>query len=146
MFKSQSEQYKVIVRKSKVPKMDWKEEIRDLSTSLNNFGSLKTYKGGEALKRPAPLCRFFSSQIFSNCCLRSRIFSFQSILACRGESSNYIWGTLDLLKDYFTFKASWLSRPPGGNNSRTTGTCESKVACTFPKNKSQEALNHVLIL
>ena len=60
--------------------------MRDLSTSLNNFGSLKkTTKGGGALKRPAPLCSFFCSQNSSNCCLRSRIFPFQSILACRGS-------------------------------------------------------------
>ena len=42
-------------------------------------------KGGGTLKRPAPLCMFFCSQNSSNCCLRSRIFSFQSILACRGS-------------------------------------------------------------
>ena len=45
----------------------------------------KTTKGNGL--KPPPLCSFFCrfccSQNSSNCCLRSRIFSFQSILACR---------------------------------------------------------------
>ena len=45
----------------------------------------KPTKGGGLLKRLAPLCRFFSSQNSSNCCLRSRILSFQSFLVCRGS-------------------------------------------------------------
>ena len=44
----------------------------------------KTYKGGGALKRP-PLCRFFSLPKFFEHLLKSRIFSFQSLLACRGS-------------------------------------------------------------
>ena len=37
-------------------KMDWKEKIRDLSTSLNNFGSLEKHtKGGGGLRPPPPL-------------------------------------------------------------------------------------------
>ena len=54
MLKSQSGKYKVIVRKSKVPKMDWKEKIRDLSTSLNNLSDRRPTKGGGGGLRPPP--------------------------------------------------------------------------------------------
>ena len=34
---------------------DFEMFVNDLSNSSNNFESWKTYKGGGALKRPAPL-------------------------------------------------------------------------------------------
>ena len=43
-----------------------------------------------AEKPTAPLCTFLRSQNSSNCCLRSRIFSFQSILACRGSQKLHL--------------------------------------------------------
>ena len=57
----------------------------------------KTYKGG-ALKRPAPLCRFPLSHKLFRLVLKSRIFSFQSILACCGSEKLY-FGDLELTQN-----------------------------------------------
>ena len=53
LLKFQSEKYKVIVRKSKVPKMDWKEKYETLSSSSKNF-ERDTYKGGRGALAPRP--------------------------------------------------------------------------------------------
>ena len=58
--------------------MDGKEKYETLSSSSKNF-ERDTYK----------LFRLV---------LKSRIFSFPSILPCRGEAENYILGTLGLRK------------------------------------------------
>ena len=60
-----------------------------LSTSLNNCGSLKNLQRGGALKRPAPLCRFFLSQNSSNCCLSLVFFPFNPFWLA-GALKNYI--------------------------------------------------------
>ena len=73
--------------------MDWKEKIRDLSTSLNNFGSLKNQQTGAG--RPPPFVGFWLLPKFFEHLLKSRIFSFQSILACRG-SQKLLFGDLGL--------------------------------------------------
>ena len=125
--------------------MDWKEKIRDLSTSLNNFGSLKNLqRGGGALKR-LPLCRFLSSQNSSNCCLRSRICSFQSILACRGSQKLY-FGDLELTKTNTLYFSELAKSPSRGQENMKNVSWESKVACKSSKKSSQEALNRVLTL
>ena len=54
-----------------------KEKIRDLSTSLNNFGSLKKQRGG-ALKRPAPFVFLWLPHFFE-LLLKSRIFLWRLI-------------------------------------------------------------------
>ena len=59
MLKSQSEKYKVTVRKSKVPKMDWKEKYETLISSSKNFESWKTYKGGRGALAPRPPLQVF---------------------------------------------------------------------------------------
>ena len=46
------------------------------------IGSLKNYKGGGALKRPAPLCRFLRSQNSSNCCLSLVFVGFNFLILC----------------------------------------------------------------
>ena len=61
---------------------DWSQQIRDLSTSLNNFGSLKKPQGGGALKRPARLCVFLGSQNSSNCCLSLVFVGFNLLILC----------------------------------------------------------------
>ena len=58
----------------------------------------KPTRGGAPPKFSPPLCRFLRSQNSSNCCLRSRIFPFNPFWLA-GALKNYIWGTLDLLKD-----------------------------------------------
>ena len=60
-------------------------DYETLSNSSKNFGSQKTYKGGRRPKAAAPLCMFFSHPKLFILVLKSRIFSFQSILACRGS-------------------------------------------------------------
>ena len=61
-------------------------DFYDLSNSSEKFGSEKNYKGGRDALAPRPLCRFFSDPTLFRLVLKSRICSFQSILACRGES------------------------------------------------------------
>ena len=73
------------------PKWIERKKYESLSSSSKKFGSAKTYKGRGAL---APCPPFVGCSATHNC-------SFQSILACRGESYNYILGTFDFLKDYF---------------------------------------------
>ena len=79
MLKSQSWKYKVIVRKSKVPKITrikiyWKEQIRGLSTSLNNLWERWPTKGGGGLRPPPHFVGV--SQNYSNCCLRYKVSYF----------------------------------------------------------------------
>ena len=82
--------------KSKVPKMYFlgasasQNGLKGTNTRLKQLSEQfwvaeKHTKGGGGLRPLPPLCMFFGSQNSSNCCLRSRIFSFQSILACRGS-------------------------------------------------------------
>ena len=68
-------------------KINWKETMRDLSTSLNNFGSLKHLH--KKIQRGGAL---------AHCCLRSPICSFQSILACRGSQKIH-FGDLGLTQN-----------------------------------------------
>ena len=73
--------------------MDWKEKIRDLSTSLNNFGSLKKHtKWGGGLRPPPHFVCFFCSQNSSNCCLRSRIFPFNPFWLAGANQKITFWG------------------------------------------------------
>ena len=67
------------------PKWIERKTYETLSSSSKNFGSQKTYKGGRRPKAAAPLCMFFSDPKLFRLVLKSRIFSFQSILACRGS-------------------------------------------------------------
>ena len=63
-----------------------------------------------------------------------------------GALNNYIWGTLDFLKDYFglfiylfayiyiyIFISFVVKSPSGGKKSMENVSCESKVACKFSK-------------
>ena len=73
--------------------MDWKEKVRDLSTSLNNFGSLKSLqRGGGALKRPAPLCRFFSLPKFFEHLLKVSYFFLSIHFGLQGLPKITFWG------------------------------------------------------
>ena len=54
----------------------------------------KTTKGGGALKRPAPLCVFFGSQNYSNCCLSLIFVGFIFLILCWLAGANdevYFW-------------------------------------------------------
>ena len=87
--------------------MDCNEKIQDLSSSSKNFGSNKNIQRGSAAEGRRPtLYVFFSDTKLFRQLLKSRNCSFQSILACRGESENYILGTLDLLSNYIVFNDS----------------------------------------
>ena len=63
LLKSQSEKYKVIVRKSNVPKMDWKEKKRLKQLSEQFWVAEKTYKGGRGAKAPCPPLYVFAPKI-----------------------------------------------------------------------------------
>ena len=64
----------------------------DLSTSLINLWERKPTKGGGARRHAAPLCRFSLSHKLIRLVLKSRIFSFQSFLACRGSQKLHLLG------------------------------------------------------
>ena len=74
-------------------KRDWKEQIRNLSSVLNNFGPLKNpTKGGGALKRPAPLCRFFSLPKFFEHLLKVSYFFLSIHFGLQGLPKITFWG------------------------------------------------------
>ena len=79
-----------------LPKWIERKIYETLSRCSKNF-ERATYKGGRGALAPRPLFVGLLSHKLFRQLLKSRIFSFQSILACRGESENYILGTLDLL-------------------------------------------------
>ena len=74
--KSQNTQ-KSKVKIHKIQSKEEKENTRLKHQSEQFVREWEPTKGGGALKRPAPLCRFFLSQNSSNCCL-SLVFSFSS--------------------------------------------------------------------
>ena len=52
----------------------------------------KTYKGGGALKRPAPLCRFLSDPKLFRLVLKSRIFPFNPFWLAGANQKITFWG------------------------------------------------------
>ena len=68
----------------------WKGKNTRLKHQSEQFVRENTYKGGGALKRPAPLCRCLS-QNSSNCCLRSRIFPFHPFCLAGAKQKITFW-------------------------------------------------------
>ena len=67
----------------------------------------KTYKGGGALATRPPFVGFFSDPKLFRQLLKSRIFSFQSLLACRGSQKLH-FGDLGLTqKSSFILGSFW---------------------------------------
>ena len=141
--------------------MDWKERIRDLSTSLNNLGSLKNIQRMRRPSAPAPLWMFFGSQNSSDWCLSLVFFPFNPF-GLAGALKNYILGALDLRTIILDFsdrdlsifcsclslalhlnckRRNFVALRGGGSKfhrntawkSKKTRTCESKAACKFSK-------------
>ena len=82
--------------KSKVPKCNFmirpckpkwieRNKYETLSSSSKIFGSNKNIQRAAAAEGRRPLCMFFSDLKLFRLVLKSRTFSFQSILACRGS-------------------------------------------------------------
>ena len=72
--------------------MDWKEKIRDLSTSLNNFGSLKNIqRGAAAFGRRPPLYVFWLPKFFE-LLLKVSYFFLSIHFGLQGLSKITFWG------------------------------------------------------
>ena len=126
-------------------KKDWKEKIRDLSTSLNNFGSLKNIqRGAAAFGRRPPLYVFWLPKFFE-LLLKVSYFFLSIHFGLQGLSKITFWGPWTYLTISLPCKLR-NSVALRGQKSTKSGTCESKVACKFSKRVSQNALNHVLIV
>ena len=102
--------------------MDWKEQIRDLSTSLNNLGSLAA----------APLCSFFWRPKFFELLLKVSYFFLSIHFGLQGLSKITFWGPWTYLTNNSHCKLRNLVALRG-QKSKKTGTCESKAACKFSK-------------
>ena len=63
--------------------MDWKEKIRDLKQQFEEFWERHLQRGAGRFSAPPPFVGLLSHKLF-RLVLKSRIFSFQSFLACRG--------------------------------------------------------------
>ena len=92
-----------LISKSKVPKMyflrapasqnELKGKIRDLSTSLNNFGSLKNIqRGGRRPSAAAPLCMFWLLPKFFELLLKVSYFFLSIHFGLQGLSKITFWG------------------------------------------------------
>ena len=109
-----------------------KGKIRDLSTSLNNFGSLKNIqRGAAAFGRRPPLYVFWLPKFFE-LLLKVSYFFLSIHFGLQGLSKITFWGPWTYLTNNSHCKLRNLVALRG-QKSKKTGTCESKAACKFSK-------------
>ena len=128
-------------------KMDWKEKIRDLKQMFEEFleRNKNLQRGAGRFSAPPPFVGFFSDPKLFRQLLKVSYFFLSIHFGLQGLSKITFWGPWTYLTNNSHCKLRDLVALRG-QKSKTTGTCESKVACKFSKKKSQKAWNHVLTL
>ena len=134
-----------------------KEKIRDLSTSLNNFGSLKKQRGAGRLRRPAPLCFLWLPKFFE-LLLKSRIFSLTADLIFQffvgeawGERRIIFWKFKEnqnfvFLVIFYVFSQNQLVNINDDIDVKNVYLVDNMSSTYYEGIKNNSCLGHILLL